>query len=293
MYTKVLVPLDGSSLAEQILPYARLLAEAYGIPVELLRVEDPDIRPPFWPAPPRREYLEAAAAKYFPHSQRIERIEQVGKPAEVIVDRTKTDPTCLIAMATHGLSGIRRWLLGSVASKIVQSAKNPLLLVRPTEGLLSAEHPVDEIQIKTVIVPLDGSSLAERILPHVVSLARKLNPEVNLSRVYTIPPELYVVGDGLYIDALTRQRDAIKKEVDDYLRDKSQSLRAAGADRVIAVAMQGDPGVEVVDLARRTPNCLVAMSTHGRSGVGRWVLGSVAEKVIHYSRDPVYLVRCD
>jgi nucleotide-binding universal stress UspA family protein len=289
MYTKILVPLDGSRLAEQILSYACLLADAYRIPLELLRVEDPDIRPPFWPQPPPRDYLEEVSAMYLSQSRRIEHVQQVGKPAEVIVDRGKGDPTCLIAMATHGLSGMRRWLLGSVASKIVQSAKNPLLLVRPIED--PAGHPAEQIQIKTVIVPLDGSTLAEKILPHVVSLARSLSLEVNLTRVYTIPRELCVVGDGLYMDTLTRGREAIKKEADDYLRGKTQSLQEAELKRVIAVGMQGDPGVEIVDLARRTPNCLVAMSTHGRSGVGRWVLGSVAEKVIHHSRDPVLVIR--
>ena len=116
MYTKILVLLDGSSLSERI----RAFAETYGIPVDLLRVNDPDIRPPFWSPLPGREYLKQVAARYLPASLRIDHIEESGKPAEIIVDRAKGDPACLIAMATHGLSGAWRWLLGS----------DPVLVIR-------------------------------------------------------------------------------------------------------------------------------------------------------------------
>jgi len=68
-------------------------------------------------------------------------------------------------------------------------------------------------------------------------------------------------------------------------------LRADGLNRVIATAIEGDPAGEIIDLARKTPNDLIAISTHGRSGIGRWVLGSVAEKVVQYARGPVLLVR--
>jgi nucleotide-binding universal stress UspA family protein len=104
MYTKILVPLDGSSLAEQILPYARVFAEAYGIPMELLRVSDPDIRTPFLPPLPANEYLRRIAGP-LPKSLRVACVEESGKTAEVIVERAKSDPACIIAMATHGMSG--------------------------------------------------------------------------------------------------------------------------------------------------------------------------------------------
>jgi nucleotide-binding universal stress UspA family protein len=79
MYTKILVPLDGSSLAEQILPYARIFAETYGISVELLRANDPDIRTPFWPPLPGGEYLQRMAAA-LPRSLRIDCVEESGRP---------------------------------------------------------------------------------------------------------------------------------------------------------------------------------------------------------------------
>jgi nucleotide-binding universal stress UspA family protein len=79
--------------------------------------------------------------------------------------------------------------------------------------------------------------------------------------------------------------------VETYLERKSQELRAQGLERVCSTVSEGDPAAEIIDLALKTPDNLIAMSTYGRSGVGRWVLGSVAEKIVQHSRDPVLIVR--
>jgi nucleotide-binding universal stress UspA family protein len=287
MYTKILVPLDGSNLAEQILPYAAIFAQAYGLAVELLRVNDPDIRTPFWPAVLGSEYLQRIAGEALPSSRRVACVEETGKPAAVIVERAKGDPGCLIAMATHGLSGARRWLMGSVASKVAHTANNPLLFIRPVE----ASEPAPRIELKIVFVPLDGSGLAEKILPHVVTLAKKMKLEVHLVRVYTLPADSYIVGDGVYMQALAQHKETIQREAETYLEGKVEQLRAEGLDRVISTAIEGDPAAEIIDLGRKTPNNLIAMSSHGSSGIVQWVLGSVTEKVIHHSGDPVLVIR--
>lgn len=285
MYSKILVPLDGSSFSEQILPYARWVAGAYKIPVELLRITDPDVRPPFWPPETSDQYLKKVAANFFPSG--AARIAEDGRPAEVITERAKSDPSCLIAMATHGMSGVRRWLLGSVASKVVQTAANPLLMIRPTEDTDESQEP----KLDRILVPLDGSGLAEKILPHVRALAETNNVEIHLLRVYTLPPDAYVVADGVIAQGPAPYREELKKEAQTYLDGVMAGLRADGLQRVIATALEGDPAGEIIDLARKTPNDLIAISTHGRSGIGRWVLGSVAEKVVQHSRGPVLLVR--
>lgn len=287
MYSKIVVPLDGSKLAEQILPYARLLAETFRAPIELLRVHHPDRDATHWPPLPDEEYLKHISARYLPVSLRVDQNEAKGEPAEVILDRAKRDPACLIAMATHGLSGIRRWLLGSVASKVAHSAANPLLLIRPAEGL----DPGAEIELNTVFVPLDGSGLAEKILPHAVTLARKLAMETQLLRAYSVPAEYYMVGDGLYMRPIAEQEEFMRKEAAVYLEGKVEILRAEGFPRVIATPIDGDPAEVIIELAQKTPKSLIAMCTHGRTGVGRWVLGSVAEKVIQHSKNPVLLLR--
>jgi nucleotide-binding universal stress UspA family protein len=287
MYTKILVPLDGSRLAEQILPYACLIAEAFDIPVELLRVNEPGAMTPFAPPLQGGEYLTAIADWAFPASVSVHRSIEVANPTEAILQYAGADRGILIAMATHGLSGIHGWVMGSVAYKVVHATRNPVLLIRPTEE----GDPGIMVKLGTVIVPLDGSGLADRILPHVIALAKSLNLEVTPIRAYTVPPENYLVGDGLYLDALARQRAECKQAIDEYLTGKTEEIRGAGVSRVSPVPVHGDAAGEIIDFARKTRHSLIAMSTHGRSGIGRWLMGSVAEKVVQHSQDPVLLIR--
>jgi len=287
MYEKILVPLDGSKLAEQVLPFVHCLAKADDIPIELLTVTDPDARPPFWPAEADKSYLKKVSQRYFPAARRIATAVEIGKPADVIVNRAKDDPGSLIAMSTHGMSGMRRWILGSVASKVVQTVTNPLLLVRSVEGV-DASAPVD---LKTIFVPLDGSGLAEKVLPQVIELAGSMKLEVHLLRVYTLPVNAFVATDGVIAQGPAPFRQELRNEAETYLGGKAAQLRAHGVEQIMTTALEGDPASEIIDIARNTANNLIAMSTHGRSGIGRWVLGSVAEKVVQHSRDPVLLIR--
>jgi len=288
MYRKILVPLDGSKLAEQILPFAQSLAQALQTSVELLSVNEPDKMTASAPPLQGGKYLDEVAKKYFASARRVDKIVELGSPAEVIVDRASSDPACLIAMATHGMSGIRRWLIGSVASKVAQTAANPLLLIRPSED---AEPVAARSQLKTLFVPLDGSGLAERALRHAVELAKRMNCEIHLMRMYTLPANVYVLADGVIGQGPAQYREAMQQEAATYLDGKVEELRAHGLDRVIATAIEGDPASEIIDIDVKTPNGLIVMSTHGRSGVGRWLLGSVAEKVIQHSAAPVLLIR--
>jgi nucleotide-binding universal stress UspA family protein len=287
MYIKILVPLDGSELAEQILPYARVFAEGLKIPVHLMHVDEPGATTAYAPPLGGGDYLAAVAARFFSRSIPVSQQVEHGKPAEVIVERAGAESGTLIAMATHGLSGLQRLLLGSVAYKVVHMAKNPLLLIRPEQ----ARDPMSPVQLNALFVPLDGSGLAEAICPVAIDLALCLNLEVSVVRVYMPPAESAVIGDGVILDVGHRLRERIREEVATYLDGKVQQLQADGVRRVSSIAIEGDAAGEIIDLARKTPNNLIAMSTHGRSGIQRWVLGSVAEKVIQHSGDPVLVVR--
>jgi nucleotide-binding universal stress UspA family protein len=287
MYSKILVPLDGSHLSEQILPYARFLADAHGIPVELLRATDPDARPPFWPSESSGRYLKKIADEYF--SGHASTGAETGAPATVIIDHAKTDPSCLIAMATHGISGARRWLLGSVTSKVVQIAANSLLLIRASHNF-DASMPV---RMDQIFVPLDGSALAEKALPHACALTKRLNLEIQLLRVYSLPRDAYVIADGVIARGPAQYREELAKQAQDYLEGKVAALRADGFERVVGIAIEGDAASEIIDLASKTSDSLIAMSTHGRSGIGRWVLGSVAEKILQHAHNPVLLIRAN
>jgi nucleotide-binding universal stress UspA family protein len=298
MYTKILVPLDGSGLSESILPYARAFAKALQVPVELLHAIDPEIITRFTDprqgryvdvveADMRRNglaYLKRVAAS-FKEPPTVHPIAEIGKPAEVIVDRAAAQTGTLIAMATRGRSGVQRWFLGSVADKVVHAAASPLLLVRAADGGKTS----GEVTLNTVVVPLDGSPLAERALPHIAALAKRMKLEVVLVRVHSLVAESYLADE--YTPNIQRISEEMRQEARAYLERKVLQMQAEGLDRVSSVLLEGNAAAEIVSFAKATPENLVAMTTHGRSGVGRWVLGSVAEKVIKHSGDPVLVVR--
>ncbi|HEY7317277.1 MAG TPA: universal stress protein, partial [Candidatus Binatia bacterium] len=209
-----------------------------------------------------------------------------GRAADVIVDRASGDAGTLITMATHGRSGAQRWLLGGVAQKVLQVSTNPLLLIRPREETLARD-----VRLNTIILPLDGSHLAEKIFPQVIYLANRLRLEVVLIRTYTLPTSGYFLATGVSPPAIGELGERIKGEVTDYLQAKVEELQAEGIEKVSFVAVEGKGPEEIIDLARKTANNMVAMSTHGRSGIGRWVLGSVTDRVVCYSGDPVLVIR--
>src|SRR5919106_1127676 len=146
MYSRILVPLDGSKLSARILPYVRWLAYGLKAPVELVRVNDPGQLA--LAAPPMTASDYAASLSGIEYVKcTIER----GTPADVIIDLASAEPVTLVAMATHGYSGPKRWLLGSVAEKVLHALTSDVLLVRPEEGVGSGD-----VQLKTLLVPLDG-----------------------------------------------------------------------------------------------------------------------------------------
>jgi nucleotide-binding universal stress UspA family protein len=299
MYTKILIPLDGSKTAEKILPYARFLARGLGIPIELLGVIDvaemathvaagkarylngmveEDVRKSF-------EYLRRTATT-FPRGNVKYNVE-IGAAGEVVIEKGEADPAMLIAMATHGRSGVNRWLLGSVAEKVLRGTANALLLVRATdEGkTATAANP------KSIVVPLDGSEVAESVLPMVGTLAKKLDLEVVLFRAYTIPYSAYGGGDGYYAIDFNELIAAMKDEAQNYLEKKAVELKKLGVEKVSLVTKEGISADQIIRFGRETPDNLIAMCSHGRSGVKRWVLGSVTETVVRHSDDPVLVLR--
>jgi nucleotide-binding universal stress UspA family protein len=295
---KMLVTLDSSKTAESVLPYARALLRDSTVPVDLMSVidivemarsvsaaeglfldrlaEDEAKR--------RREYLEEIAKSFT--GRLVECHILNGNPETVILEAAAGDKDMLIAMTTHGRSGLNRWLLGSVAEKVLRGTSNPLLLVRAGE----TEVPENRNELKTIIVPLDGSPLAETVLPRVADLAKKLNLGVVLFRSYNIPYGFYDVGGGFAID-LDRLLAQTEIETFHYLEEKSDWLKKAGVVNVTIASRQGYGADEIISYAGNTPDDLIAMCSHGRSGVRRWSLGSVTETVVRHGHNPVLIFR--
>ncbi|HEU4342835.1 MAG TPA: universal stress protein, partial [Candidatus Binatia bacterium] len=273
--------------------YVRSLVRGLNVPVELLRVNDRAQLAPQSPSIDDREYLQRVAESFAGIAD-VKCTVELGNPPGIIVDLAAAQSGTLIAMATHGYSGAQRWLLGSVAEKVLYAATNPLLLVRPAAG----ETTGGEARLNTVLVPLDGSGLAEKVLPTVTEIATRLKLEVELVRVvvrvYFGAPDAVLPVFGVNIPQQDELWAQANLEATKYLVGKVEQLRAAGLPRVSSVLIDGGgegAAAEIIDLARKTKDNLVAMSTHGRSGIRRWVMGSVAERVLRHSSDPVLLIR--
>lgn len=299
MYTRILIPLDGSKTAEQVLPYARTLANKLKVPLELMGVIDIAEFAAHISAEKARyleriieqgersslEYLKGVAKK-FP-GLTVNCTVEKGTAAENIIDKAAADKGTLITMATHGRSGINRFVLGSVAEKVLRATNNPLLLVRAADGAA----PGEEARLTSVIVPLDGSELAESVLPAVTELAKKLGLEIVLFRAFNIPYGVYAGADGYYAMNFDQLIADIKDEATAYLEKKTEEIKGKGFEKISFLVKEGLSADEIISIGRQTPDNLIAMCTHGRSGVKRWVLGSVTETVVRHCGDPVLVIR--
>jgi nucleotide-binding universal stress UspA family protein len=293
----MLIPLDGSKTAEQVLPIARILAATLKLPVELLDVIDISAMSAHI-ATDKARYLDRIIVEGERISREYLNDIAVGlaglevtctvsrdKPADAIIERAAAEKGTLIAMATHGRSGLTRWLLGSVAEKVLRGSRNPLFLVRAHEDGATDGAAM----IKSIVVPLDGSALAESVLPTVTAVAKTLDLEVVLCRAYELAASAYY-GSEDYLPNYEEMRRQVKAEAESYLAEKTDALKAAGLTRVSWIALEGSGADEIVRYAQTHRDALVAMCTHGRSGINRWVLGSVTERVVRHSDDPVLVV---
>jgi nucleotide-binding universal stress UspA family protein len=299
MHSKILVALDGSRTAEAVLPLALYLASRLKIPLELIRVVDTgEFGASSSPEIARlldgmtadelrlsQDYLRTLAGKLDGVEVGFDAVK--GRPAEVILDKGAVEQAAIIAMATHGRSGVDRFLIGSVAEKVLRGSANPLLLVRAGK---EADNAAPD-GFRTIIVALDGSELAERILPTVADLAKKLEAEILLFRAYHIPYSVYTGDEAFYAVNFEEMTASVCAEAKDYIEKKAAELRSSGVEKVTCLAKEGLAGDEIIALGNRIPNALIAMCSHGRSGVKRWVLGSVTETVVRHANDPVLVVR--
>ncbi|MFC1939489.1 universal stress protein [Chloroflexota bacterium] len=308
MYKKVLVPLDGSVLAEAVFTYAKELAGRLGIEVILLNISTAEERE-FMPM--HRAYVEQAAETV--RSQAIEVQKKTGSkagsrpvkvrgelvegyPAEEILRYAEKNAIDFILLATHGRSGLKRWTIGSVADKILRASEVPIFLVRAG---IADEIAYDKWPRIKIVAPLDGSGLAEAVLPHVEMLAKQWDAEsveVVLLRVCEPPttPSYYVselpevpLSWGDYIQQETAR---CKQLSNDYLAGIEKRFKDTGFT-VKSEILVGKAADEIVDYVRKNPFSLVVMATHGRSGISRWIYGSVTDNVLQGVSSPVFLIR--
>jgi nucleotide-binding universal stress UspA family protein len=298
MLRRILVGLDGSPLAETILDPVRALARRLGAEVVLLHViHVPETVRAAEPGPSLDEilaqergraqgYLEGAARKITEVGLAVHTALCVGEAATEIVRYAERERIDLIALATHGRSGLQRWLYGSVADAVLHTTTTPLLLLRPT-GAGAAPSP----ELRRLVVPLDGSPLAEAVLPMAEELARALAAPIVLLRVIEFTG-LAFAADPFGSPYLDYQGilDVLREDAERYLARLAADLRGKGLT-VETRASVGIPVETITGHAREQAGSVIVMSTHGRSGWRALVLGSVARRVVLLASGPVLVVR--
>jgi nucleotide-binding universal stress UspA family protein len=258
----ILVPLDGSPSAERAIPFLGELKKVGEFRVRLIRV---------------REDGEPSAdeiASYLDHVQKgieqstglaVDWVHPAGLPHAHIQAEAANPWVSLLIMSTHGRTGLERWRIGSVADKTLRGAPCPTLLVGPDA------EPGREI--KSILLPLDGSALAAEAVPVAASLSRKLGARIRL--ITACPPPTVDYGTGA---AVTPQLiEASRESAERYLA----SVKAAFDDALVSTSViLGFPANVLLDELASEPVDLVVMTSHGRHGFVRWALGSVTDRLI-------------
>jgi nucleotide-binding universal stress UspA family protein len=312
MFKRILVPLDGSELAGRALPVAAQIARASGGSILLFGVVSTPVEygPPYvFPAngsgwgteqvdlKKMSEYLQQTASSSILAGVPVETQTMVDAVAPAILTAEQTFQADLVVMSSHGYAGVKRWVLGSVAQKIARHSPVPVLVLRADGAVLTADHP------QRVLVPLDGSALAEAAIEPAMQLATAFSgadpSTLHLLRVINLPlstGKFRAMSAAFERDIQAQEEQAARAYLEALENRLHQTMPAqvqitsstvVDNDVAAAIIYAGKPGSET---SGKSYDAL-AMATHGRSGFRRWALGSITERVLGATHLPLLIVR--
>lgn len=337
MFQRILIPLDGSRRAEEAIPVAARIARSTGGTIVLAQavtslidatwyssyLEDRREYGPIWyPLDPSEmpgqvinnefksanEYLMAIALSH--ELAGIETILEVlpGDPAQTIFSIAHSQNVDLIVMCSRGETGLKRWLLGSVAQKVARHSPIPVLILREGAEKLSGVQPEGKRAVR-ILVPLDEAPLAEAaLLPAAqlsAALSTPMHATLHLARILPLPP----VEDEERVEIAKTAKAFALKEATSYLQTVERQLQKGDTFNGIPSNLEVTSSVVVdIDIAGRLirmaesgedkeggstgePCDIIAMATHGRGGIGRWLVGSITERVLESTQLPILIVR--
>jgi len=285
MYERILVPLDGSKFAEQVFPPVAELARAFGSEVVLVEVCEPE----------ESEYGQACRLYINNEAEQLRNnmagsaasvrtAVLEGKAAEQILVYAEKNDISLIIISSHGRSGIAPWSLGGTASRVLHRVGVPLIIVRAKE----TPEESDKVGLfSRILVPLDGSERGATVLPYVVELTKKLESQVTLLQVIEPGKHVHTIGGLDYIPY--KDIDKVKTSAQRYLDEVSSKFTKTKAT-VRSEVRVGDSAREIIKLATEKGYSLIAMSSHGYSGIEAWVHGSVTGKILQVSKQSFMFV---
>ena len=284
MFERILVPLDGSENAEIVFPYCADLAAKFASTVILVTVSEAatvDIDHLY------RTYLDHARGKMrqeleastAPEAVTLESEVLFGDPAREILRTAEDKDANLILLASHGTSAEGPWLLGHIAAKVLRATKRPVMLIRQRAPEAALQQ---RKLLRRIMVPLDGSEIGEAALCYAVALAKKTSAEIDLIEVFEQVRGVGASGARYSVP----EDESVRKSLLSYLDHVAGPIKSEGLT-VSTTVLFGKAADNIVEYAEKNGIDLVALSTHGRSGLGRWVFGNVTDKILHTGDAPV------
>jgi nucleotide-binding universal stress UspA family protein len=301
MFERILLPLDGSELAESALPYVCDLAGQLDAEVFLLHV-CPQEHQAYLHM--HQIYMNSIADnlknRIFQLSEgkaqaKVQAEVITGEATKTIFDYVKLKSIGMVVLTSYGTSGIRPWAMGNTADKTIRGVGVPTLLVRVKDRNLWKDQKVD---ISKILLPLDSSDASKISVPFATELAKKLKATITLfSMTHTSYAQnidgagmgtAMGAGIGVNWDAIDA---ASKKYTDEYLETVAGSIKKEGVEVNYSNYIGLDAAFEILEMEKKMPADLVVMATKGRSSIARWALGSVAEKVLREGTKPILMVK--
>jgi nucleotide-binding universal stress UspA family protein len=308
MLSRILVPLDGSPIAESVLPQVVELANLRKAEVVLLRVALAHTLPGTNPADAQvravesaQGYLAKVETGLAAQGIAVQSAVRYGHAAEEILDHTRTNGIDLIAMSTHGRSGFRRWVLGSVAENVARHAPVPVLLLRargltaPLEETRAHEPPqapsrdaAPPVRIRHILCPVDLSSLDRDVLQSAGAMAQRFDADLTVLHAVYDPWD--VACSHIPHPPLEQAREEMIRIAEDTLRREVRRMLRA-VPRISVVVVAGPPFLQIIRFARAHAVDLIVMGTKGLTGLDHFLMGSTAEQVVRTAPCPVLSVR--
>jgi len=296
MFKHLLVPLDGSRLAEAALPAAARLAQLLGASVTLLhaieRKAPQEIHGERHLTAPdeAQAYLEDVRSRSFPVGSNVAchvHRNEVGDVARSIAEHVAELSPDLIVMCTHGRGGMRGWLFGSIAQQVIALDATPVLLIRPTEF-----GQAEPFFCRRFLVPLDGSPAHEKGLSVAAGLAQACRSSVHIVMVVPTISDLFgerAAAGRLLPKAMAEVLEMAHQNADTYLSRLIGPMKESGLTVTTEVA-RGDSTTVIAETALQTKADIIVMGTHGKTGIDAVWSGSVAPKIVNHTHLPLMLV---
>jgi nucleotide-binding universal stress UspA family protein len=303
MFERILIPLDGSARAELILSQVGRILRREDSEILLLRVVGPA---PVSGIPEedqtlmdgmRQEaerYVQDLVRRFEGRGAKTRGRAIVGSTADAILDVAQQESSTMIAMTTHGRTGLSRWFMGSVAEKVVRASTVPVLLVRsfrPTPAGPLEPATAEEMPFRKILLPTDGSPASLAVVAPAAAFAKLFDSEIVVLHVQAPPMPPGAILPGMEAGLPPPPAEPVPSTQDEHTAKTAELLHQAGL-RIVRRTVLGDPAAEIIDRSSGTSGVdLIALTTHGRSGFSRWLTGSVTERVLRHSSVPLLIVR--